>query len=184
MKPHCWIAGAFAKWRVVSLFTLDSSLLILVAACNPGAYPFDIYPEMHYQVSQRRLEPDRLSPPPGAVPISGGKADLTFEQATNLPNPIPRNPESMDPARRVFRVNCSMCHGQDGHGQSVVAAHFTAAKMVPPVDFASERAQSRTDGQLYWIVTNGLGNMPPFGSLLTDEETWGVVNVIREVQGR
>jgi mono/diheme cytochrome c family protein len=33
-------------------------------------------------------------------------------------------------------------------------------------------------------MTNGLGGMPPFGNLLTDQERWTLVYFVREVQGR
>jgi mono/diheme cytochrome c family protein len=157
---------------------------VLAAACNPGAYPVDLFPEMHYQPSQRRLEPRRLAAPDGAVPVTGARPRLTFEQAGGLQNPVPRSPETLERARQVYRVNCAMCHGPKGDGQSVIAGFFKGAGVVPPVDFAGERARARSDGQLYWIVANGLGNMPPFGSLLTEEELWTVVHFIREAQQR
>jgi mono/diheme cytochrome c family protein len=160
------------------------ALALLVVACSPGAYTVDIFPEMHYQASQRRLEPERLAPPSGAVPVSGGRPAYNFEQATSLENPVPRDPQTLERARQVFQVNCAMCHGRDGRGQSVVAEHFVRANVVPPVDFAGDRARGRTDGQLYWIVANGLGNMPPFGELLSEAELWTVVHFIREVQGQ
>jgi mono/diheme cytochrome c family protein len=76
-----------------------------------------------------------------------------------------------------------MCHGRDGRGESEVARRFAAAGFVAPVDFSTSRVQQRSDGELYWIITNGLGNMPPFGDLLTEEQTWSAVYVIRESRG-
>jgi mono/diheme cytochrome c family protein len=139
---------------------------------------------MHYQPSQRLLEPERLAPAEGAVPIGGARPALTFEQAGGLQNRVPRDDQTLERARRVYAVNCAACHGRNGDGQSVVADHFARANFVPPVDFASPRVQARTDGQLYWIVANGLGNMPPFGDLLSEQDLWTVVYFIREVQGR
>jgi mono/diheme cytochrome c family protein len=75
-----------------------------------------------------------------------------------------------------------MCHGTDGRGQSAVAAQFARAGAVPPIDLASPRVRARTDGQLNWLVANGLGNMPPYGDLLSETELWAVVLFIREVQ--
>ena len=155
-----------------------------VTACTQGAYPLDFFNEMHYQPSQRRLEPDRLAPPPDAVPITGAPPDYTFEQATSLSNPIVRSPQTLQRAGDLYRVNCAMCHGVDGHGRSAVADHFQNAGFVPPVDFAGQRVQSRTDGQIYWIVGHGLGNMPPFRQLMSDDDLWTVVLFVRQVQGR
>ncbi len=160
------------------------AVALLAMACFPGTYTIDIFPEMHYQAFQRRLEPDRLAPPAGAVPVTGGRPALTFEQAAALSNPVPRTPQTQEQARQLFAVNCAICHGRDGRGQSVVTQHFIQAGFVPPADLASPRVRQRTDGQLYWIVAHGLGNMPPFQTLLTDEQLWTVVHFIREVQGQ
>jgi mono/diheme cytochrome c family protein len=156
---------------------------ILIAACQPGPYPLDVLPEMHYQVSQRLLEPDRLAPPPDSVPTTGRRVAISFDQAATMTNPVP-GPQGLERGRQVYAVNCAACHGRDGHGQSVVAEHFRARGFVAPVDFSSARAQNRTDGELYWIIVNGLGNMPPFGDILQDDDIWSTVYAIREVQGR
>jgi len=161
-------------------------LLAIVAvstACQPGPYPLDVLTEMHYQQSQRILEPDRLLPPPESVPVTGRRVAVPFDQASTLTNPVPRA-QGLERGQQVFAVNCAPCHGRNGDGQSVVAEHFKARGFVPPVDFRAQRAQSRADGELYWAIVNGVGNMPPFGDLLQDDDIWSVVHVVREVQGR
>jgi mono/diheme cytochrome c family protein len=172
------------RGRRLASFILHLSSFIAVG-CNTGTYPTDIFPEMHYQPSYRPLEPERRSPPEGAVPITGAAPRLTFEQAAGVPNPVARTAESLARGRELFRVNCAVCHGQDGRGQGAVAPYYGRgpAAPVPPADLASARVRARTDGQLWWIVRRGLGNMPPFGDLLTDDEVWTVVRFIREVQG-
>jgi mono/diheme cytochrome c family protein len=153
---------------------------MLLAACGPTTYPADVFPEMHYQPSARRLEPPRQSPPAEAVPVDGSTPHLSIDDATPLPNPVPRTADSLAQAQQLARVNCSACHGLDGHGQGPVAHYFSP---VAPVDFRSERVRGRTDGQLFWIVANGLGNMPAFRALLTEQELWTVVHFIREAGG-
>ena len=71
------------------------AVAFFATACKPGAYPVDAFNEMHYQPSQRRLEPDRLAPPPDAVPITGAAPDYTFDEATGLQNPIVRSPQDL-----------------------------------------------------------------------------------------
>jgi mono/diheme cytochrome c family protein len=50
---------------------------------------------------------------------------------------------------------------------------------VRPVDFRSDRVRNRMDGQLFWIVANGLGNMPAFRDLLSEKDLWTVVLFVR-----
>jgi mono/diheme cytochrome c family protein len=162
--------------------------LMFAAACNPGAYPVDVFKEMHYQGSQRRLEPDRVNAPDAAVSTRGGRPAYTYDEAEGLPNPLERNAQTLTQARQLYGANCAMCHGVDGRGHGPVAESFQRARdtglaPVPPVDLTGDRVRARLDGQLYWIVTNGLGNMPAFRALLTEDDVWAVVHFIRMVQG-
>jgi len=158
---------------------------LTLAACTPtGSYPIDFFYEMHYEPSQRRLEPNRIPPPAGSVPITGSSPAYTWDQVTSLANPVPRNAQTHTRAQTLFDVNCAMCHGQNADGQSFIAQQFTSAHLYPPVDLHSQRVRDRTDGQLYWIVTNGEGNMPTFRSLLTDDDRWAMVDYIRDLQGQ
>ena len=173
-------------------------LIAALVACTPGAYPVDLFGEMHYQPSQRRLEPERSAPPDGAVPTTAhgrpggarppgvvtGTRRLSFEQARALTNPLPATAETLGRARRLYARDCLTCHGQRGDGQGPMAEHLRREQVEPPTPFASGRVRARADGELHWILGHGLGGMPPFGELLTDEERWLLVLEVRELGGR
>lgn len=213
--------------RRLSLMPLILGALAL-SGCYQGSYPVDYFREMHYQESQRPMEAQRLSPPDGAVPRTGGRPQITFADARTLQNPVrgPAQPlsaaatqarqrfrastEIMSQTRIAeqlrselqaagvtgaiqqqiadteisFRTNCAICHGGTGNGQSFVQQRFTNAKVVAPADLTASRVRSRSDGELYWIVNNGIGNMPPFRELLTEDQIWGLVLQIRDLQGQ
>jgi mono/diheme cytochrome c family protein len=156
----------------------------LLTACYPGQYPLDIFREMHYQPYHRLLEADRRSPPPGAVPLTGAQSSYTYEQARNLQSPVARSQQRAEQGQQIFTVNCAMCHGTDGRGTGMIAERFAGNSANPPADLTSQRVRSRTDGELFWIISNGLSNMPPFGELLTDDQRWTVVQTIRSYQGQ
>jgi len=157
--------------------------MLTLASCGQGAYPGDIFPEMHHQASFRRLEPQRPAPPEGAVPMDGGHVAYTYDEAGKLTNPVASSPQVMQRAQTLYATNCAMCHGPSGHGDGRVAAYFKAAGRVPPVDYASSRVSSRSDGQLYWLITNGIGGMPAFKDLLSDDDRWTLIYFIRQAQG-
>ena len=159
---------------------------LLGSSCaSTGAYPRDFFYEMHYQPSYRSQEPPRLSGETGAVPITGRVVEpATFQDAADLSNPVPLNADTRARALTLFAVNCAPCHGPSGRGASFIASVFQGAGAVPPVDFAGDRVKARTPGQLYFNVTNGIGNMPAFGKLLTSEERWTLVHFIRSVAGQ
>jgi S-disulfanyl-L-cysteine oxidoreductase SoxD len=95
-------------------------------------------------------------------------------------NPLPATPENIAAGRETFSYYCVVCHGLDGQNTGVPFAE----KMFPPVpSLASPNVQSYTDGQLEWIIANGLGpsGMPASRGILSDEEIWDVVVYIRHL---
>ena len=152
---------------------------LLITACGPTTYPADVFPEMHYQPASRPLEPAREAPPADAVPLNGSTPHWSFDDARSLTNPVIATPATIERAQQLARVNCSACHGGDGRGNGPVAAYFSPVK---PVDFASERVTSRTDGELFWLIGNGIGNMPAFRSLLSERDLWMMVLYVRQVR--
>jgi mono/diheme cytochrome c family protein len=160
------------------------ALALATAACGRGDYPADLFPEMHHSPAQTRLEPRRQAVAEGAVPVTGREPPASFQAASAQANPVPRTPETMDHARLLYAQNCAMCHGRDGRAQTLTAGQFAAAGRVPPADLTAAPVQARSDGQLRWIVSNGLGGMPPFRDLLDEPERWTVVYAVRELGGR
>ncbi|MBI2918699.1 MAG: cytochrome c [Chloroflexi bacterium] len=159
--------------------------LVASACASTGAYPREVFTEMHYTQSYRSQEPPRLKPAPLSVPITGRAVEpATFLEAQETANPVPLTAGTMERARALYAVNCAMCHGAQGRGNSYIATLFGQAGTTPPVDFASDRVKARNPGQVYWFLTVGLGNMPPFGKLLTSEERWLLVHYVRSVAGQ
>lgn len=154
---------------------------LALMACSTGAYPIDVFPEGHYQPSYRSQEPPRLEPPANSVPISGREIAYDFSQAARLSNPLPPTPETLTEATQIYQVNCAVCHGATGRGDGPMARYFREAGVSPPVDFTSARVRARQEGELYWVLTNGLGNMPRFGPLLTPKQRWAVVSLVTSV---
>ena len=54
-------------------------------------------------------------------------------------------------------------------------------------DLASSRTQTKSDGQLYWLIAHGvnLTGMPAFGTdfggSMTEDELWSLVAYVREI---
>ena len=95
-------------------------------------------------------------------------------------NPVPDTPELVARGRETFRLACATCHGADGRAGDVP---FAAAMSPPIPSLASAEVQAYTDGQLHWIVANGLSpsGMPAWRDLLSDEEIWRIVRWLRRL---
>lgn len=101
----------------------------------------------------------------------GGKKDK---------NPIAPTAEKIESGKQTFGFYCVVCHGRDGQNTGVPFA----ANMSPPVpSLASSQVQKYTDGQLKWIIENGLApsGMPASKGILNEEDMWTLVVYIRHL---
>lgn len=95
-------------------------------------------------------------------------------------NPLPATVENIAAGKVSFSHYCVACHGLDGQNTGVPFAD----NMSPPVpSLASKQVQSYTDGQLKWVIDNGIwpSGMPSSKGILTDEEIWSTVLFIRHL---
>ena len=85
----------------------------------------------------------------------------------------------MAEAREHFVEHCSMCHGIDGRGQTVIGRNLYPK--VPPLTDAD--TQQLTDGELFYIISNGVRftGMPAWGGEDSPESIWGLVAFIRRL---
>ena len=171
------------KWTLL-LVVLGTVAL----ACSTGSYPVDVFTEMHYQQSYRSQEPPRLMPAEGAVPFTDESLALrpaepaSQVEALVMPNPIDASADNLVRGQQVFTRNCSMCHGVTGASDSFISVTFTSMGIKPPANFAeagSITPDGSSDGLAFWIITDGLGNMPAFRHLLSYEDRWGVIHYLR-----
>lgn len=95
-------------------------------------------------------------------------------------NPFPATLQKVEDGKRIFGSYCVVCHGRDGQNTGVPFAE----KLSPPVSsLASSHVQTYTDGQLKWIIQNGIepSGMPASKGILTDDDIWAIVLYIRHL---
>jgi cytochrome c len=100
--------------------------------------------------------------------------------ARGMKNPMTASPEVLVEARRHFADHCASCHGNDGSGGTEMGQ-----KLYPPApDMTLPATQNLTDGELYYIIENGVRftGMPAWGSGgSNDHDTWHLVLFIRHM---
>lgn len=95
-------------------------------------------------------------------------------EATNQTNPVKPSPESLASGKKIYGYDCAMCHGKNGDGKGEI----TDMKKIP--DFTDPAAlQGYTDGDLFYIIQKGKGDMPPEGDRAKAEDLWNLVNYVR-----
>jgi mono/diheme cytochrome c family protein len=98
----------------------------------------------------------------------------------NEKNPLQATPASIVDGKEAFLHYCAACHGMDGQNTGVPFAD----QMSPPVpSLASDNVQRYTDGQLKWIIDNGIwpSGMPASKGTLSDDEIWAIVIFLRHL---
>ncbi len=169
--------------RRAPLWVAPLALLAMAVGCtNTGlTYPFDVLPEMHYQSSFRMQEPPRKQPPKDSVPVQGREViDLAALPTTRGPE---RSVVNAEKAKALYMKNCAACHGEKADGKGKVAEFFIRDKApAPPADLTSATTKSKTDGELFVIITNGRGQMPAWKNLLTEDERWILAEYVKDAK--
>jgi mono/diheme cytochrome c family protein len=91
--------------------------------------------------------------------------------------PIPLTRALLQTGRKRFEVNCAVCHGYLGDGDSLVAKNMS---LRPPPSLLA-RAQ-QPDGWYFQVMSEGFGLMPSYASAIPVEERWAIVAYIRALQ--
>jgi hypothetical protein len=96
-------------------------------------------------------------------------------------NPVPNSPDVLKDAREHWADHCTVCHANDGSGDTTMGR-----QMYPPApDMRKERTQQMSDGELFYIIENGirLSGMPAWGTGKESDEhdSWKLVHFIRHL---
>jgi mono/diheme cytochrome c family protein len=156
----------------------------LLAGCEVGNYPLDIFPEMHYQQSYRTQEPPMVPTPQGTVPTTGKEIPPNLAEAMGRENPFAGDADAVLTGAKLFSINCAACHGPAGDGNSPVARKFAASGVRPPPSLvaANSAAALSPDGFIYGVITNGIGNMPALWKILAPDERWAIITYLRTIR--
>jgi mono/diheme cytochrome c family protein len=98
--------------------------------------------------------------------------------AAKLPNPVKSTPASLAQAKKTYGYDCALCHGKDGDGKGDLAADMK----LKLADYRDPAAlKDKTDGELFYIIKNGKGDMTGEGDRSTTDQIWNLVNYVRSL---
>lgn len=93
-------------------------------------------------------------------------------------NPVPKVPEAIESGRALFASQCAMCHDERGRGGGDLARSLSMK--VP--DLADPKLQKkRTDGDFFYIISKGHGQMPG-ENRLPEQNRWEMIHFIRTLK--
>src|SRR5205814_364600 len=93
--------------------------------------------------------------------------------ARRAANPFSMSPELLAEARAHYADHCASCHANNGSGDTEMGRGLYPRAP----DMRKADTQSLTDGELYWIIHNGirLSGMPAWGNPDHDDDSWKLV---------
>ncbi|GAC1701848.1 MAG: hypothetical protein NVS9B4_05940 [Candidatus Acidiferrum sp.] len=90
--------------------------------------------------------------------------------AKAVKNPYEGQASAVAAGKKIYAAKCVACHGEGGHGTGVVPA------------LTSGPAQSATDGELFWFITQGdLNSGMPSWKALPQQQRWQVVSFVKSL---
>ncbi len=94
-------------------------------------------------------------------------------------NPVPASAAAVADGMAHFADHCAICHANDGSGNT----DYGRGLFPKPPDLRAAPTQGLTDGQLFYIIENGVRftGMPAFGTNGDNagEESWRLVHFVR-----
>jgi len=123
-----------------------------------------------------RAEPTRLEE---AVALRL-RSLATPRDAKSAKNPLPANPANTREGLEHFADHCAICHGNDGSGDGELGSGLYPK----PPDLRAARTQSLSDGEIFYIIENGVRftGMPAFGGEHeSKDDSWKLVQFIRHL---
>ena len=101
------------------------------------------------------------------------------KRAPDRRNPLPPGPETLREGLREYRSHCLVCHGAPGVDPGSIGQGLNPGAP----DLSLPRVQARTDGELFWLTSEGIRmtGMPAFGPTEDEEEIWHMVSFVRHL---
>ena len=185
IAPTRLVLGAFALISVVGTAGC-------ARGCTSSRPPIHLNPSMD---DQPKVLPQTAStffydgasmrqPVPGTVPIGGLKEDTAFFTGKGADGQfVATIPHAVDEAlvergRQRYTIYCQPCHDARGDGRGILFQRGN----VPTATFHQDKIVQYADGQIFDVITNGVGLMPAYRWPIPPADRWAIVAHVRELQ--
>jgi mono/diheme cytochrome c family protein len=180
--------------RVLGALALTSLFALAGCArgCTSSRPPIHVNPSMD---DQPKVRPQTASaffyngasmrePVPGTIAIGELKEDAAFFTGKGAGGQfvaaIPRSVDGalLERGRRRYAIYCQPCHDARGDGRGILFQRGN----VPTATFHQEKILKYADGQIFDVITNGVGLMPGYRWPIPPGDRWAIVAYVRELQ--
>ncbi len=180
-----------STYRLLALALILLPLGGCMRGCTSPRPPIHIVPNMDHQ---EKYLPQAASPffydgatmrPPVEGTVARGElfedvAMMTGKDETGgwVPNPLPADEAILSRGDERYGIYCGPCHGDRGDGQGVMKDYLLVAAR----DLHEQRLVDMPDGEMFDIITNGLGTMQGYRYPIPARDRWAIIAYVRQMQ--
>jgi len=78
-----------------------------------------------------------------------------------------------------FTINCTPCHGALGDGDGITKK---IGAMAVVANLHDKRIVEMTDGEIFYVITNGRNLMGSYGANVVTADRWAIIAYLRALQ--
>jgi mono/diheme cytochrome c family protein len=93
-------------------------------------------------------------------------------------NPLDGGRDLIARGRERYQIYCTPCHGAQGDGQGMLFARSG----LPVADLLEERIAQMPDGEMFDVITYGVGLMAGYAYAIPAADRWAIVAYVRELR--
>jgi mono/diheme cytochrome c family protein len=109
---------------------------------------------------------------------------VNYVAARQVKDPLPPlDSAGMNEARRLFAINCAICHGAKLDGNGPLYKDGNGPFSAKPAQLVGgPQYMAMPDGQMFFSITYGKNNMGSYASQLDRKQRWMIVQYIKAQQ--
>ncbi len=121
---------------------------------------------------------------PFPIPKDTDGDSVNYKAARQVVNPLPAlDSIQFKEAERMYLINCGICHGPKLDGNGPLYNGGNGPYSAAPKNLVADAVVSvMPEGQIFYSVTYGKGQMGPYGPQLSTSQRWRIVHYVKSKQ--
>jgi len=182
-------ASRLRLWVLLAVALAAAGCMRGCTSPRPPIHPnpnMDVQPKYKAQAESDFFADGRTMRPPVEGTVARGelRAESAFYDGKDAAgafvatSPVAADADLLARGEERYEIYCTPCHGERGDGKGMLNQRAG----VPVADLRDPRLVEMPDGQVFDVITNGLGLMAGYRYPIPPHDRWAIVAYMRELQ--